>query len=192
MRPMTLLLIVLLFIGVIALVGGWSMAAVPLVAIPIVVAMGVVLAVTAGLLILERTIVTDTEDLFLRVLTPRDGPLIGILNEIGVPAEVVPLKTREDASRKDLLPALDRASVVFFSGETTFDPASRYAMRSLGELLEMNVSGVTLRGIDLNSFDDFIHQARDPEGDLLEAVRSVVGAEAVLVSRITQALPPDR
>jgi len=35
---------------------------------------------------------------------------------LGVPAEVVPLKTREDASRKDLLPALDRASVVFFSG----------------------------------------------------------------------------
>lgn len=35
---------------------------------------------------------------------------------LGVPAEVVPLKTREDASRKDLLPILDRASVVFFSG----------------------------------------------------------------------------
>jgi zinc protease len=30
-------------------------------------------------------------------------------------------------------------SVVFFTGETTFDPASRYAMRSLGELLEMKL-----------------------------------------------------
>ncbi|MBE0625695.1 MAG: type I secretion system permease/ATPase, partial [Burkholderiales bacterium] len=36
---------VLLFIGVIALVGGWAMAAVPLLAIPIVVAMGVALQV---------------------------------------------------------------------------------------------------------------------------------------------------
>jgi hypothetical protein len=39
--------------------------------------------------------------------------------------------------------------------------------RIWGELLEMNVAGVTLRGIDLNSFDDFIRQARDPEGDLV-------------------------
>jgi glycosyltransferase involved in cell wall biosynthesis len=29
-------------------------------------------------------------DIALRVLTPRDGPLVGILNEIGVPTEVVP------------------------------------------------------------------------------------------------------
>jgi glycosyltransferase involved in cell wall biosynthesis len=33
-------------------------------------------------------------DLVLRVLTPRDGPLIGILNEIGVPADVVPASRR--------------------------------------------------------------------------------------------------
>jgi len=33
-------------------------------------------------------------DLNLRVLTPRDGPLIGILNEIGVPAQVVPAGER--------------------------------------------------------------------------------------------------
>ncbi|HEV8384605.1 MAG TPA: hypothetical protein VGQ11_07015 [Candidatus Acidoferrales bacterium] len=39
--------------------------------------------------------------------------------------------------------------------------------RIWGELLEMNVAGVTLRGIDLNSFDDFVRQARDPEGDLV-------------------------
>jgi len=34
-----------------------------------------------------------------------------------------------------------------------------------GELLAMNTAGVTLRGIDLNSFDDFIRQVRDPEGE---------------------------
>ena len=34
-----------------------------------------------------------------------------------------------------------------------------------GELLAMNASGVTIRGIDLNSFDDFIRQVLDPEGD---------------------------
>ncbi|MBI3483667.1 MAG: hypothetical protein HY012_00735 [Acidobacteria bacterium] len=39
--------------------------------------------------------------------------------------------------------------------------------RIWGELLEMNVAGVTMRGIDLNSFDDFIRQVRDPEGDLV-------------------------
>jgi hypothetical protein len=39
--------------------------------------------------------------------------------------------------------------------------------RIWGELLEMNVAGVTLRGIDLNSFDDFVLQARHPEGDLV-------------------------
>ena len=39
--------------------------------------------------------------------------------------------------------------------------------RIWGELLEMTVAGVTLRGIDLNSFDDFVRQVRDPEGDLV-------------------------
>ncbi len=33
-------------------------------------------------------------DVVLRVLTPREGPLIGILNDIGVPAEVVPASAR--------------------------------------------------------------------------------------------------
>src|SRR5579859_3340604 len=37
--------------------------------------------------------------------------------------------------------------------------------RIWGELSEINVAGVTLRGIDLNSFDDFIRQVMDPEGD---------------------------
>ena len=34
-----------------------------------------------------------------------------------------------------------------------------------GELVSMNSSGVTVRGIDLNSFDDFIRQVLDPEGE---------------------------
>ena len=34
-----------------------------------------------------------------------------------------------------------------------------------GCLISMNASGVTLRCIDLNSFDDFIRQVMDPEGE---------------------------
>lgn len=32
-----------------------------------------------------------------------------------------------------------------------------------GELVGLTGAGITLRGIDLNSFDDFIRQAKDPE-----------------------------
>ncbi|MBI3405967.1 MAG: hypothetical protein HY046_10975, partial [Acidobacteria bacterium] len=32
-------------------------------------------------------------------------------------------------------------------------------------LIAIHSAGVTLRGIDLNSFDDFIRQVLDPEGD---------------------------
>jgi hypothetical protein len=34
-----------------------------------------------------------------------------------------------------------------------------------GELLALNPAGVTVRGIDLNSFDDFVRQVRHPEGE---------------------------
>lgn len=34
-----------------------------------------------------------------------------------------------------------------------------------GELIAIHPAGVTLRGIDLNSFDDFIRQVVHPEGD---------------------------
>ena len=34
-----------------------------------------------------------------------------------------------------------------------------------GALVSMNSSGVTVRGIDLNSFDDFIRQVLDPDGE---------------------------
>ena len=34
-----------------------------------------------------------------------------------------------------------------------------------GELLQINPAGVTLRGLDLNSLDDFIRQVLHPEGE---------------------------
>jgi hypothetical protein len=34
-----------------------------------------------------------------------------------------------------------------------------------GELVELQAAGLTVRGIDLNSFDDFIIQVNDPEGE---------------------------
>ena len=34
-----------------------------------------------------------------------------------------------------------------------------------GELMELQEAGITVRGIDLNSFDDFIRQILDPEGE---------------------------
>ena len=34
-----------------------------------------------------------------------------------------------------------------------------------GELLDLNTAGITMRGIDLNSFDDFVRQVLHPEGD---------------------------
>lgn len=35
--------------------------------------------------------------------------------------------------------------------------------RIWGQLLSLNQAGVTVRGIDLNSFDDFIRQVKKPE-----------------------------
>jgi len=37
--------------------------------------------------------------------------------------------------------------------------------RLWGELVEISNAGVTLRGIDLGSFDDFVLQVLHPEGD---------------------------
>jgi hypothetical protein len=34
-----------------------------------------------------------------------------------------------------------------------------------GELLELTTAGITLRGIDLSAFDDFIRQVLHPEGE---------------------------
>lgn len=37
--------------------------------------------------------------------------------------------------------------------------------RVWGELLEVSSAGVTVRGIDLSAFDDFVSQVLHPEGD---------------------------
>jgi hypothetical protein len=37
--------------------------------------------------------------------------------------------------------------------------------RVWGELIEISNAGVTVRGIDLSSFDDFVSQVLHPEGD---------------------------
>lgn len=34
-----------------------------------------------------------------------------------------------------------------------------------GELLSINPAGITIRGIDLNSFDHFVSQINDPDGE---------------------------
>jgi len=34
-----------------------------------------------------------------------------------------------------------------------------------GEMIDMSIAGVTLRGIDLSSFDDFVSQVLHPDGD---------------------------
>lgn len=39
--------------------------------------------------------------------------------------------------------------------------------RLWGELLDINSSGVTVRGVNVESFDEFVRQARDPEGESL-------------------------
>ena len=38
-------------------------------------------------------------------------------------------------------------------------------VRLWGELLDISSAGVTLRGIDLSGFDDFVSQVLHPEGD---------------------------
>jgi len=37
--------------------------------------------------------------------------------------------------------------------------------RIWGQLLSITQAGITVRGIDLNSFDDFIRQVKHPEGE---------------------------
>jgi hypothetical protein len=37
--------------------------------------------------------------------------------------------------------------------------------RIWGELMALSTAGVTVRGIDLNSYDDFVHQVLSPEGE---------------------------
>ena len=47
-----------------------------------------------------------------------------------------------------------------------------------GELVDISNAGVTLRGIDLSSFDDFVSQILHPDGDRmgLHVALEIVGA----------------
>lgn len=55
-------------------------------------------------------------------------------------------------------PAVDPHSIVVVSLHSPRE-------KVWGELLDINPSGVTLRGIDLNSFDHFIRQINEPDGE---------------------------
>jgi membrane associated rhomboid family serine protease len=82
---------------------------------------------------------------------------------------------------RDLLPgelpppsALDRRSGLLYTQYKAqpVDPHSIVVVslhspkeKVWGELLDINPSGVTLRGIDLNSFDHFIRQLNEPDGE---------------------------
>jgi hypothetical protein len=59
-----------------------------------------------------------------------------------------------------------------FSAEPSMDPHSIVVIslhtpkeKVWGELLAINPSGVTMRGIDLNSFDHFVRQINEPDGE---------------------------
>ena len=55
-------------------------------------------------------------------------------------------------------PAVDPHSIVVVSLHSPKE-------KVWGELLDINPSGVTLRGIDLNSFDHFVRQINEPDGE---------------------------
>jgi cyanophycinase len=61
--------------------------------------------------------------------------------ELGIPADVVPLKTREDAEREDLIRMLDSASVVFFSGGNPAYLASVLSGSSFWEAVVSRMDG---------------------------------------------------
>lgn len=59
---------------------------------------------------------------------------------------------------RDKTPPVDPHSIVVVSLHSPKE-------KVWGELLDINPSGVTLRGIDLNSFDHFIRQINEPDGE---------------------------
>ncbi|MEX0754407.1 MAG: Type 1 glutamine amidotransferase-like domain-containing protein [Actinomycetota bacterium] len=68
-------------------------------------------------------------------------------SSLGVPAEVVPLRTREDADRSELVSALDRASLVFLSGGNPAYLASTLRDTAWwAALLERFTSGTAIAG----------------------------------------------
>ena len=68
------------------------------------------------------------------------------------------------------LPSSERRGIQ--GGEKRMEPQSIVVLslhspkeRVWGEMLSMSQAGVTMRGIDLASFDDFVSQVLHPEGD---------------------------
>jgi hypothetical protein len=55
-------------------------------------------------------------------------------------------------------PALQPNSIILLSLHTPKE-------KIWGQLVSLHAAGVTVRGIDLNSFDDFIRQVLDPDGE---------------------------
>jgi len=70
-------------------------------------------------------------------------------------------------------PAAERSALLYCRhGAPAVDPHSIVVVslhspkeKVWGELLDINPSGVTLRGIDLNSFDHFVRQINEPDGE---------------------------
>jgi hypothetical protein len=65
--------------------------------------------------------------------------------------------------------------------------------RLWGELVEISQAGVTMRGIDLGSFDDFVSQVLHPEGDrigLPTLFFPMVRIERVALDEARGSIPP--
>jgi hypothetical protein len=65
-----------------------------------------------------------------------------------------------------------KCDTLFVKEASTVDPHSIIVVslhtpkeKVWGELLAINPSGITVRGIDLNSFDHFIRQINEPDGE---------------------------
>lgn len=65
---------------------------------------------------------------------------------------------RHHAPGEALSDSMDPHSIVVVSLHTPKE-------RLWGELVEISSAGVTIRGMDLGSFDDFVRQVMHPEGD---------------------------
>jgi len=62
-----------------------------------------------------------------------------------------------------------------------------------GEMIDMTIAGVTLRGIDLSSFDDFVSQVLHPEGDrigLPTLFFPMVRIERIALDEARGSIPP--
>ena len=66
-------------------------------------------------------------------------------------------------SDKQTAPAVPAWSAVFASGATVLVTLNSPREKFWGVLLEVSPAGISLRGLDLNSFEDFVHLVRAGE-----------------------------